>query len=169
LRLLRMRAGTTGRRLQRGWLSLTNCLAPCRRVLPSPLPSPTSSPTPTSDADRGGGDAGVGSEGGSPSPSPSLSPNPSPSLTLTPDAGREDEGGGGGCTGSGGGSPSPDPGNPQNRPEVGAPGPPDILGLSKEIVGFRNRGGGPAGHPQGVQVKTLIPNIKCLPEGRHVL
>ncbi len=61
----------------------------------------------------------------------------------------------------------PDSGNLQNRPEMGAPGPPDIVGLSWEIVGFRDRGGGPVGHPQGIQVKTLILNIKCLPEGHH--
>ncbi len=41
----------------------------------------------------------------------------------------------------------PDPGNPPNRPEMGAPGRPDIVGLSSEIIGFRNRGGGPVGHP----------------------
>ncbi len=63
--------------------------------------------------------------------------------------------------------PARTPGTPQNRPEMGAPGPPDILGLSSEIIGFRNRGGGPVGHPHGVQVKTLILNVKCLPKGHH--
>ena len=63
--------------------------------------------------------------------------------------------------------PARTPGNPQNRPELGAPGPPDIFGLSSEIIGFRNRGWGPVGRPQGVQVKTLILNIKCLPKGHH--
>ncbi len=56
----------------------------------------------------------------------------------------------------------------QNRPEMGAPGPPDIGGLSEEIIGFRNRGGGPVGHPQGVQGKTQIYNIKYLAKANHV-
>ncbi len=43
---------------------------------------------------------------------------------------------------------------------MGAPGPPDIVGPSEEIIGFQKRGGGPVGNPQGVQVKTLILNIK---------
>ncbi len=64
--------------------------------------------------------------------------------------------------------PAGTPGNPQNRPEMGAPGPPDIVGLSQEIFGFRNPGGGPVGHPQSVRVKTLILTIKCLPKSRHV-
>ena len=51
---------------------------------------------------------------------------------------------------------------------MGAPGPPDIVGLSLEIIGFRNWGGGPVGHPQGAQVKTLIFNIKYLPKVSHV-
>ena len=51
---------------------------------------------------------------------------------------------------------------------MGAPGPPDILGLSWEIIGFRNRGGGQVGRPQGVQVKMLILNIKRLPKYHHV-
>jgi hypothetical protein len=50
---------------------------------------------------------------------------------------------------------------------MGAPGPPDIVGGSSEIIGFRNRGGGPVGHPQDVQVETLILNMKCLPKGHH--
>ncbi len=50
---------------------------------------------------------------------------------------------------------------------MGAPGPPDIVGLSKEIIGFPNRGGGPVGHPQGVQVDTLILNRKSFPKGHH--
>ncbi len=54
------------------------------------------------------------------------------------------------------------------RPEMGAPGSPDIVGLSSEIIGFRNRDGGPVGHPQGVQVKTLILNLKCLQKGHQV-
>ncbi len=54
---------------------------------------------------------------------------------------------------------APEP--PQNQPEMGAPGPPDIVGLSQEIIGYRHRGGAPVGHPQGVQVKTLILNMKC--------
>ncbi len=37
------------------------------------------------------------------------------------------------------------------KPRAGAP---DIVGLSWEIIGFRNRGYGPAGHPQGVQVNA---------------
>jgi hypothetical protein len=37
----------------------------------------------------------------------------------------------------------------------------------RAIIGFRNRGGGPVGHPQGVQVKTLIINIECLPKSHH--
>ncbi len=63
----------------------------------------------------------------------------------------------------------PGPGNPQIRPEMGAPGPPDILGLSSEIIGSRNLGGGPVGHPQGAQDKTLIFNIKYLPKVSHVV
>ncbi len=62
----------------------------------------------------------------------------------------------------------PDPGNLQNRPEIGLPGQPDIVGMSSEIIGFRNRGGGPVGLPQDVQVRTFFFNIKCLPEGHHV-
>ena len=50
---------------------------------------------------------------------------------------------------------------------MGAPGPPDILGRSSGIIGFRNLGGGPVGHPQGAQVKTLIFNIKYLPKVSH--
>jgi hypothetical protein len=50
---------------------------------------------------------------------------------------------------------------------MGAPGPPDIVGASSEIIGFRNRGAGPVGHPQGVQVKPRILNIKCLPKGHR--
>jgi hypothetical protein len=49
----------------------------------------------------------------------------------------------------------PDPQNPQNRPGKAAPDPPDIVGLSREIVEFRSWSGGPVGHPQGVQSKTL--------------
>ncbi len=64
--------------------------------------------------------------------------------------------------------PARTPGNPPNRPEMGAPGRPDIVGLSSEIVGFRNLGGGPVGHPQGVQLKTLILIIKCFTNGHHV-
>ena len=60
--------------------------------------------------------------------------------------------------------PNPGPGNPQNRPEMWAPGPPDIVGLSWEIIGFRNRGGGPAGHPQGVQVNAYS-QYKVPPQG----
>ncbi len=56
--------------------------------------------------------------------------------------------------------PARTPGTPTIRPEMGAPGPPDIVGLSSEIVGFRNRGGGPVGHPQGVQVKTIYSQYK---------
>ena len=41
----------------------------------------------------------------------------------------------------------PDTGNHPNRPGMGAPGAPDIVGLPSEIIGFRNRGGGPVGHP----------------------
>ncbi len=52
---------------------------------------------------------------------------------------------------------------PREPPKpAGSGGPTFIFGLSWEIIGFRNRGGGPVGHPQGVQVKTLILNIKCL-------
>ena len=47
---------------------------------------------------------------------------------------------------------------------MGAPGPPDIVGLSWEIIGFRNRGGGPAGHPQGVQVNAYS-QYKVPPQG----
>ncbi len=34
---------------------------------------------------------------------------------------------------------------------MATPGPTDILGVSSEIIGFRNRGGGPVGHPLCVQ------------------
>ena len=43
---------------------------------------------------------------------------------------------------------------------MGAPGPPKIVGLSYEIIGFQNRGGGPVGRPEGVQFEALILNIK---------
>ncbi len=33
---------------------------------------------------------------------------------------------------------------------------------------FRSRGGGPVGHPQGVQGKTLIFDIKYLPQASHI-
>ncbi len=36
-----------------------------------------------------------------------------------------------------------------------------------EIIGFRNWCGGPVGHPQGAQVKTLIFNMKYLPKVSH--
>ncbi len=45
---------------------------------------------------------------------------------------------------------------PSNRPGKAAPDPPDIVEESQEIVDFQSRGGGPVGHPQGVQGKTLI-------------
>ncbi len=45
---------------------------------------------------------------------------------------------------------------------------PNVVGQPSEIIGFRNRGGGPVGHPQGVQVKTLIINIKCFPKGHRM-
>ena len=48
---------------------------------------------------------------------------------------------------------------------MGAPGPPDIVGLSWEIIVFRNWGGGPVGHPQGVQVKNANFQYKMLPKG----
>ena len=63
--------------------------------------------------------------------------------------------------------PARTPGTPEIRPEMEATGPLDIVGLSSEIIGFRNRGGGPVGHPQCVQIKTLTLNIKCLPKGHH--
>ncbi len=62
----------------------------------------------------------------------------------------------------------PGPRNPQNRPEMKVPGPPDIVGLSSESIGFRNRVGGPVGHPQGFQVKTFFLNMKCLPKNHPV-
>jgi hypothetical protein len=62
----------------------------------------------------------------------------------------------------------PDPRNPQNRPGTAAPDPPDIVEQSSEIFDFRSRGGGPVGHPQGVQSKTLILNIKYHPKASHV-
>ncbi len=40
-------------------------------------------------------------------------------------------------------------------------------GPRKSLV-FEVRVGGPVGHPQGVQVKTLIFNIKCPPKSHHV-
>ncbi len=62
----------------------------------------------------------------------------------------------------------PGPSEPQNRPEMAALRPPHMVERSSEISGIRNRGGGPAWHTQGVQVKTLILNIQCLPKGHHV-
>jgi hypothetical protein len=51
---------------------------------------------------------------------------------------------------------------------MGAPGPPDMVERSSEITEFRNWGGGPVGHPQGAQVKTLTFNMKYLPKDSHV-
>ncbi len=62
----------------------------------------------------------------------------------------------------------PGPREPQKSAGNGALGPPDILGLSLEIIGFRNRGGGPVGNPQGAQVKTLTLTRKCLTKDHHV-
>ena len=41
--------------------------------------------------------------------------------------------------------------------ENGAPGSPNLVGISREIIGFRNQGGA-TGHPQGAQVRTFIHN-----------
>ncbi len=57
---------------------------------------------------------------------------------------------------------TPEP--PKSGGTGGPPGPPDIDGLPLEIIGFRERGGGPVGHPQGVQVRPLIRNQKMLPK-----
>ncbi len=46
------------------------------------------------------------------------------------------------------------PGTHPDRPGMAPPDPPDISKRSSEIVDFRSRGGGPAGHPLGVQVET---------------
>ncbi len=59
------------------------------------------------------------------------------------------------------------PREPPKSAGNGGPGPPDILGLSSEILVFEIGMGGSVGHPQGVQVKTLTLNIKCLPKGHH--
>ncbi len=61
----------------------------------------------------------------------------------------------------------PDPRNPQNRTGKAATDPADIVEQPQEIVDFQSRGGGPVGHPQGVQSKTLIFNIKYLPKASH--
>ncbi len=62
----------------------------------------------------------------------------------------------------------PDHRNPQNWPGKAAPDPPAIVEQPSEIVGFRSVGvGGPVGHPQGVQGKTLIFNIKYFPKTSH--
>ena len=53
---------------------------------------------------------------------------------------------------------------PQNQPEMGAMSPQNMVERSSEIIGFRNRGGGPIGHSWGVQVKTRIADLKCLPK-----
>ena len=60
--------------------------------------------------------------------------------------------------------PARTPGTPKIARKWGALGPPDIVGLSWEIIGFRNRGGGPAGHPQGVQVNAYS-QYKVPPQG----
>ncbi len=62
----------------------------------------------------------------------------------------------------------PDPRNPPNRPGKAAPDPSDIVEQPNEIVDFRSRGVGPVGHPQGVQGKTLIFNMKYLPKASRV-
>ncbi len=64
--------------------------------------------------------------------------------------------------------PARPPRNRPNRPGTAAPDPPDNVGWSSEIIDFRSQGGGPVGHPQGVQGKTLIFNIKYLPKASHV-
>ncbi len=51
-------------------------------------------------------------------------------------------------------SSGPDPRNRPTRPEKAAPDPSDIVEQPQEIVDFRSSGGGPVGHPQGVQGKT---------------
>jgi hypothetical protein len=56
------------------------------------------------------------------------------------------------------------PGTPQIGRKWGPRALPDAVGLSWEIIGFRNRGGGRVGCPQGVQVNTLILNVKCFPK-----
>ncbi len=40
-----------------------------------------------------------------------------------------------------------------------------IVGRSKKSVGFRSRGGGPGGHPQGAQLQTLILEYKLPSKG----
>ncbi len=64
-------------------------------------------------------------------------------------------------------NPGPDPQNPPNRPGMAAVDPPDIVERPQEIVDVRSRGGGPVGHPQGVQGKVLIFNFKYLPNASH--
>ncbi len=51
--------------------------------------------------------------------------------------------------------PGPPPRRLPNWPETAAPGPPDIVEWSSEIVGFQGRGMGPPGHPQGVRIEPL--------------
>ncbi len=57
----------------------------------------------------------------------------------------------------------PDRPEAPNRPETAAPYLPDIVERSSGIAGFRGRGGGPAGHPHGVQGEMLTK--VWVPEG----
>ncbi len=63
----------------------------------------------------------------------------------------------------------PGPRGAQTRPEMKAPGPQDIVGVSEEVIGFRNRGGGPVGHPQGVQCLFSIQNASQMTTTNGVL
>ncbi len=62
----------------------------------------------------------------------------------------------------------PAPREPPKSAGNEVPGPPDIVEQAQEILGFRNRGGGPVDHPQGVQGRTLIFNIKYLTKASHI-
>ncbi len=62
-----------------------------------------------------------------------------------------------------------DPLNPQVRPGKLAPDLPNIVEQLQELVDFQSRGGGPVGHPQGVQGNTLIFNMKHIPKASNVI
>ena len=63
----------------------------------------------------------------------------------------------------------PDPRDPPNRPGRASPGSQDIVEKPLGIIDFQSRGGGLAGHPEGVQGKTLILNIEYHPKASHVM